>query len=188
MGYLAELSDNTKEEFCFKQYSTANNMTDVMAALAALVHSGSSAADEALQIFYENWKDDSLVLDKWFAIQATSPQPGTLDKVKALTGHPDFNLKNPNRTRSLLGAFCMRNPSNFHQADGEGYRFLADHVLQLDSFNPQIASRMLEPLTHWRRFGEMRQQLMREQLTRILAEESLSKDVYEVASKSLADK
>ena len=186
LGYLMELGDETIQELCMEQFRDADNMTDVMAALSTLVHTGSPVAEEALDSFYQQWHNDSLVLDKWFAIQAMSPQPDTLDKVKSLTEHPDFNLKNPNRARSLIGAFCMRNPVNFHQEDGEGYRFLADYVLELNGLNPQIASRMLEPLTHWRRFNKHHQQKMKLQLERILAEASLSKDVYEVASKSLS--
>ena len=99
--------------------------------------------------------------------------------------HPDFSLRNPNRVRSLIGAFCTGNPVRFHAADGAGYRFLADRVLELDPLNPQIASRLLKSMIRWRRFDRGRQELMRAELARVLAAEALSKDAYEVASKAL---
>ncbi len=185
LAYLMELGDAEIEQLCLAQYRDADNMTDVMAALVALVHTGSAAAGDAVEAFYRRWRSDQLVLDKWFALQATSPQPQTLLRVQALMQHPDFTLKNPNRVRSLIGAFCIRNPVNFHQADGAGYRFLAEQVIELNALNPQIASRLLEPLTHWQRYDESHRALMKTELERIMAQPALSRDVYEVASKSL---
>jgi aminopeptidase N len=139
-----------------------------------------------LASFYEQWKDDVLVVGKWFAIQAMSNQPGTLDRVKALLDHPAFDLKMPNLVRSLIGAFSQSNPVQFHQKDGSGYRFLADHVIALNAMNPQIASRMLTPLTGWSRFDLDRQHLMKAELQRVMNANDISPDVYEVASKALA--
>ncbi|MCK5544400.1 MAG: aminopeptidase N C-terminal domain-containing protein, partial [Desulfobulbaceae bacterium] len=141
--------------------------------------------EEALASFYEKWKADTLVLDKWFAIQATAPQPDTMDRVKRLMNHPAFSIKNPNKVRSLVGAFCGANPVCYHDKRGEGYIFLADRVLQLDRLNPQIAARLLGNLSRWRRYDTERQRMMKEQLERIMGQAKLSRDVYEVAEKSL---
>jgi aminopeptidase N len=185
LGYLVEMGNDEVRSLAMGQLRAGANMTDVMAALTALVHSGAPERSEALAAFYARWRDDALVLDKWFAIQATAPVPGTLDQVKRLAASPDFNLKNPNRVRSLVGAFCARNPVRFHEADGSGYAFLADYVCELNALNPQIASRLLTPLTQWRRYDPARQALMRAQLERIGALPALSRDVAEVVGKSL---
>jgi aminopeptidase N len=185
LGYLVEMGNDEVRSLAMSQLRAGANMTDVMAALTALVHSGAPERSEALAAFYARWRDDALVLDKWFAIQATAPVPGTLDQVKRLAASPDFNLKNPNRVRSLVGAFCARNPVRFHEADGSGYAFLADYVCELNALNPQIASRLLTPLTQWRRYDTARQALMRAQLERIGALPALSRDLAEVVGKSL---
>ena len=126
------------------------------------------------------------MLDKWFAIQAASSRPDTLEKVRELLHHADFTLENPNRVRALVGTFCHGNPAGFHAADGGGYLLLADQVLKLDARNPQIAARLLTAMTRWRRYDESRRQLMRAQLQRIADTEGISKNVYEIAAKSLA--
>jgi aminopeptidase N len=167
------------------QYARGENMTDTLAALRLLVDGGGAAADEALFAFYDRWSADPLVLDKWFSIQATSVRPETLLRVAALLVHPAYDSRNPNRVRSLVGAFCAGNPVRFHSADGAGYRFLADRVLELDPQNPQIASRLLQSLARWRRYDPGRRDLMRGALERVLAAPELSKDSYEVASKCL---
>jgi aminopeptidase N len=125
-------------------------------------------------------------MDQWFSVQAGSALPGGLERVQALMNHPAFTLKNPNKVRALIGAFAGQNLVNFHRADGSGYRFLADLVITLNGFNPQIASRQLAPLTRWRKYDSSRQALMKAELERILASGELSSDVYEVVSKSLA--
>jgi aminopeptidase N len=125
------------------------------------------------------------VIDKWFALQAMAQRPDAIDVVTGLLGHEAFTLANPNRVRSLIGAFAHGNPTGFHRADGAGYAFVADHVLALDRRNPQVASRLAQPLGRWRRYDAGRQSHMRSQLERILATENLSRDVYEIASKSL---
>ena len=185
---LAYLSLLDKGEHAQRQFAEAHNMTDSMAALGALVDNGHPQMEEALEAFYDSWRHDMLVLDKWFTVQARSGMPGTLKRVEQLMAHPDFILTNPNRVRSLIGAFCSANPSGFHRADGAGYRFLADSVLALNSLNPQVAARMLRLMSRWRRYDAPRRELMRSQLERILAAEGVSTDVYEIASKSLEAK
>jgi aminopeptidase N len=184
LAYLSELEDPDVSELCVRQFKTGGNMTDVMAALANLANSECSERTEALEAFSAKWKDDPLVMDKWLAIQATSRLPNTLETVKALTRHPAFNIKNPNKVRALIGAFSS-NPVRFHDRSGAGYEFLADHVIAIDTANPQIASRLVSAFTLWRRYDEKRKALMRAQLERILKTPNLSKDVHEVVSKSL---
>ena len=142
------------------------------------------ARADALAEFYARYQGNALVIDKWFAAQATSSRCDTLGAVRALKDHPDFTLANPNRVRALAGAFSM-NQLHFHAADGAGYRFLADVLLALDPINPQTAAKLLPPLGRWKRFDADRQALMRAELERILAAPSLSKDTYEQVSKSL---
>ena len=186
LSYLMLLDDGSVREMCVKQFQKADNMTDVLNALRSLVHGPDcTEKEEALASFYEKWKADTLVLDKWFAIQATAPQPDTMDRVKRLMNHPAFSIKNPNKVRSLVGAFCGANPVCYHDKRGEGYIFLADRVLELDRLNPQIAARLLGNLSRWRRYDTERQRMMKEQLERIMGQAKLSRDVYEVAEKSL---
>jgi aminopeptidase N len=185
LGYLMELNEPATRSRCFQQFSRADNMTDVIAALASLADTESPERDNALHIFYEKWNEDPLVMDKWLSIQATSRRPDTLTIVKELTQHPVFKLTNPNKVRALIGAFCQNNPVNFHAANGEGYRFLGDYVLKLDSLNPQIAARLVSAFNLWRRYDENRRALMREQLERIAKMPQVSKDVQEIVVKSL---
>jgi aminopeptidase N len=170
-----------------EQFDSADNMTERLTALAVLVNSPfEDEKAKALAVFAENFKDNALVMDQWFSVQAGSTLPGGLARVKALMQHPAFTLKNPNKVRALIGAFAGQNLINFHAADGSGYRFLADLVIELNGFNPQIASRQLAPLTRWRKYDSARQALMKGELERIRASGQLSPDVYEVVSKSLA--
>ncbi|WP_252274079.1 aminopeptidase N [Pseudomonas subflava] len=170
-----------------EQYDACDNMTERLTALAVLVNSPFEAEKaQALEAFAEHFKDNALVMDQWFSVQAASALPGGLARVQALMQHPAFTLKNPNKVRALIGAFAGQNLVNFHAADGSGYRFLADQVITLNALNPQIASRLLGPLTRWRKYDSARQALMRGELERILASGELSSDVYEVVSKSLA--
>ncbi|MGH8383762.1 aminopeptidase N [Pseudomonas sp.] len=170
-----------------EQFDACDNMTERLTALAVLVNSPFEAERaKALEVFAENFKDNPLVMDQWFSVQAASTLPGGLARVKALMQHPAFTMKNPNKVRALIGAFAGQNLVNFHAADGSGYRFLADLVIELNALNPQIASRQLAPLTRWRKYDAARQALMKAELERILASGSLSSDVYEVVSKSLA--
>ncbi len=185
LSYLMQLGDDQIHQLCMDQYRGAHNMTDVMVALSLLAHSEAPQRESLLQDFYDRWQADPLVLDKWFTAQAVSKRADTLDRVKELMAHPAFSLRNPNRVRALVGAFCSANPHRFHAADGAGYAFLADRVLELNALNPQVAARMLRIMARWRRYDSGRQALIKAQLQQILAQENLSKDVYEVASKCL---
>ncbi|CDF85180.1 Aminopeptidase N [Pseudomonas knackmussii B13] len=172
---------------CLEQYESCDNMTERLTALAVLVNSQfESEKAKGLEMFADYFKDDPLVMDQWFSVQAGCTLPGGLERVQALMAHPAFTLKNPNKIRALIGAFANQNLVNFHRADGAGYRFLADQVITLNALNPQIASRLLGPLTRWRKYAPARQAQMRGELERILASGELSSDVYEVVSKSLA--
>jgi len=168
-----------------RQYRKSDNMTDMLAALRCVVNADRGVGDELLADFYAAWMNDPLVVDKWLSLQATCPLPGTLDRVKKLTEHPAFSLTNPNKVRALIGSFCSANHWQFHALDGSGYDFLTDYVLRLDAINPQIAARLLTPLTLWQRFDDQRQALMKERLQRIASQKTLSDDVREVVEKSL---
>jgi aminopeptidase N len=169
-----------------QQHWQADNMTDAAAALAAVVNADRAAGDELLAEFYQKWQHDPLVVDKWLILQATCALPGTLQRVRELTRHPAFSMKNPNKVRSLIGAFGS-NLRQFHAADGSGYAFLADCVAELDPMNPQTAARLLTPLTQWKRYDADRQQLMRRTLEQIAALPGLSRDAGEVVAKSLQE-
>lgn len=170
-----------------EQFEHSDNMTERLTALAVLVNSPFEAEKAAaLASFAEQFKDNPLVMDQWFSVQAGSTLPGGLQRVRELMEHPAFTLKNPNKVRALVGAFAGQNLINFHAADGSGYRFLADLVIELNGFNPQIASRQLAPLTRWRKYDAARQALMKAELVRIRDSGELSSDVFEVVSKSLA--
>jgi aminopeptidase N len=175
-------------EQCYTQFSASNNMTDTMAALKVLVHSPLLIASEyqqkALSAFYDKWQHEALVVNQWLSVQATVPHASTLEKVKALMTHECFSMKNPNKVRALIGAFTQ-NLVAFHQESGEGYQFLAEQVIALNTTNPQIAARIITPLTRWKKYDVDRQTLMRAYLTKIQQTPHLSKDVYEVVSKSL---
>jgi aminopeptidase N len=186
LSYLSKLEDKDIQGWAEQQFKSARNMTDQMAALTAIVNNPHPATRQCLTDFYQQWRNEALVIDKWFALQASSPMPGTFATVQALMAHDAFDLKNPNRVRSLIGAFSQANQLHFHAANGQGYQFLADQIIALNTINPQVASRMLSALTQWRRYDESRQALMKAQIERIMGTENISKDVYEVASKSLA--
>jgi aminopeptidase N len=185
LGYLSKLGLPEIQQWSEQQFNTAKNMTDQLAALADIVNSTHQSKQQCLASFYQQWQADALVIDKWFALQATSSMPDTFATVQSLMRHPAFDIRNPNRVRSLIGAFSQGNPLNFHAANGQGYQFLADQVILLNTLNPQVASRMVTALTSWRRYDLHRQTLIKTQLERIINTEAISRDVYEVASKSL---
>jgi len=189
LAYLMLLNDEEITRACEQQYLTANNMTDVMAALTQLVNTESELAQSlsgnALADFYERWQHESLVVNQWLTVQATCSLPNTLARVKALEIHNAYDSKNPNKIRALISSFCNSNAINFHGKAGDGYKYLADKIIILNTQNPQIASRLLTPLTKWKKYNPERQTLMKSQLERIMAEPDLSKDVFEVVSKSL---
>jgi aminopeptidase N len=184
LAYLAATGRADSATLAFGVFSGADGMTERQAALATLAHGDSDERAHALDIFYQRYRDNPLVLDKWFQVQAWSMRPDTVTAVKALAEHPDFTLSNPNRVRSLYGAFTG-NQAAFHQADGAGYRLIADLVIALDPRNPQTAAKMIPPLGRWRRFDDARAAMMRAELERILAQPGLSRDTTEQASKSL---
>ncbi|WP_417317473.1 aminopeptidase N [Emcibacter sp.] len=185
LGYLMELGEDDIGKLAIKQFMNADNMTNEIAALAVLVNSDSPAREGSLATFHDKWKDEPLVLDKWFSVQATSRRADTLEAVKRLRRHPDFDIRTPNRVRSLVSAFCALNPVNFHDKSGQGYIFLGDILEELDPINPQISAGLVRPLTRWKMYDADRQQLMKKALMRILSFKGLSPDVYEIVSKSL---
>jgi aminopeptidase N len=167
------------------QYDAADNMTDRQGALSVLTSLDAPEREAAFDDFYRRYRDDSLVLDKWFALQAAAQRPEAIDVVEDLARHADFTIKNPNRWRALVSHFAA-NQWAFHHASGRGYRFLADMILEVDKLNPQVAARQVPSLGRWRRFKPGRAELMRAELERIVGTPGLSKDVFEQASKSLA--
>jgi aminopeptidase N len=185
LACLVTIADDAAVHLALAQFQEADNMTDQMAAFAALVHSDRPERERVIAGFYHQWQGEPLVLDKWFAVQATAPLPETLPAVQELMRHPAFQLKNPNRVRALLGSFAGGNPLCFHDSSGKGYHFLAEQILALDPLNPQIAARLAARLGRGRRYDAARRGLMQVQLERIAATPSLSRDVYEVVSRSL---
>ena len=184
LGFLIAADETVGAGLCEAQYAKQHNMTDVMAAMSLLADTDASVKQTVLSDFERRWSRDPLVMDKWFSVQATATQPDVLERVKALMGHAAFSIGNPNKVRALIGAFANANPVRFHAEDGSGYRFLGEQVLMLDEKNPQIAARLLRALSRWRRHDETRQALMRTVLEEVAAA-NVSKDVYEIASKSL---
>ncbi len=185
LAYLVRAGERPDPAPALDQLRAADNMTDEVAALAVLANLDVPQRDAALAEFAARWQTDPLVMDKWLGIQAMSELPDTLAAVVGLLDHPVYDARNPNKVRALVGVFCGSNQVRFHAADGAGYRFLADQVLALDPLNPQVAARMVGHFSRWRRFDERRRELMQVQLERIVAVEGLSRDVYEIAAKSL---
>jgi aminopeptidase N len=168
------------------QFDSADNMTDRLAALRSLSAYDSPEAHAASQRFRTDYDAYPLVLDKWFTLHATRDGEDTLERVQQLMADPAFTLKNPNRVRALIGAFAHYNHAGFHRADGAGYRFIAEQVLALDAFNPQVAARLVKCFARWRRYDSSRQEQIRTELKRMAATESLSTDVYEIVQRALA--
>ena len=184
LGYIAASGAGDADRLAFDQFSAADNMTDRQGALTTLVNGASPLREEALDAFYRRYQGNGLVLDKWFQAQALSTREDTAAAVERLVAHPDFTLSNPNRARSLIGAFSV-NQRAFHDVSGRGYRFVADQLIALDKLNPQTAAKLIPPLGRWKRFDEGRAVKMRAELERIVASPGLSKDMFEQASKSL---
>jgi aminopeptidase N len=185
LAYLATLERPETTALVVKQFETADNMTDSLAALLNLADIEGPERDSALADFYDRWHSDPLVLDKWFTVQAISKRKDAFEHVTQLTKHPDFAITNPNRVRSLLIAFASQNQVHFHRRDGAGYALLAGYVLQIDARNPQLASRAVSEFNSWTRFDTSRQALMRTQLERIARHDGLSKDVSEIVQRAL---
>jgi aminopeptidase N len=184
LGYLVAAGGEAGIALCRAQYDAGHNMTDVLAAMRLLADHDHPDRDAVLADFEARWRADPLVMDKWFAVQAMSTRSDVLAEVRRLQGHPVFSLHNPNRVRALIGSFANANPLRFHAADGSGYAFLREQVLALDPANPQVAARLLRAIARWRRYDAGRQDKMRAVLEAVVAA-GVSKDLYEIASKSL---
>jgi aminopeptidase N len=172
---------------CRLQYLRADNMTDALAALSCLSRWRWTQTDAALTDFYQRWQTEELVVNKWFSLQATAPRDDVLTQVRTLLGHPAFDIRNPNRARALIGAFCRSNPRYFHAADGSGYGFLFEQIEILAALNPQVAARLTGSLTGYRRYAQPWHDAMRATLQKIIGIKQLPKDVYEVVEKSIQD-
>jgi aminopeptidase N len=186
LSYLCAAPDEKSIALAQRQFDEATNMTDRVAALGALVHARAPSAQDALQRFYDEFQGEALVVDKWFMMQATAPTTD-LAAVRELMGHPAFTLRNPNRARSLVAAFCSSNPVQFHAPDGSGYAFWAEQVIALDALNPQVASRLARAMDRWRRYLPSLQAHMKKALQQVAGQGKLSNDVREVVSKALAN-
>ncbi len=182
---MMKANESATLDLCKKQFTSAKTMTDQIAAFSLLVNcSDSLSRTQAIEAFYKQWSHNDLVMDKWFIIQATSEHADSLSQVEQLMNHPAFSIKNPNKVRALIGAFCQANARNFHQIDGSGYEFLRTMLITLDQINPQIAARLATPFTRWQRYDAPRRTLMLAQLEH-LNQLELSRDLHEVVSKSL---
>ncbi len=186
LSYLVATGQVAYHALASHQYHSATNMTDRLAAFRALVHSSYPERNELLGHFYEQWKNDALVLDKWFAIQAITPGVETLENVIELTQHSAFSINNPNKVRALLGAFSG-NLSSFHLADGSAYKFFADQIIKLNKINPQVAARLAGVFNNWRSYTEPYKNEMQRQLQRLESQQDLAKDVTEIVSKALSE-
>ena len=183
LAYLAYTEQGN--ELAEKQYFDANNMTDTIAAMSA-ANSAQLACRETLMSDYsDKWKHDGLVMDKWFALQGTNPADNVLDVIKNTMSHEAFSLKNPNRTRSLVGSFLNMNPVRFHAKSGEGYKFAGEILKELNSSNPQVASRLIDPLLKFRKYDEERQALIKAELEALKSMDNLAKDLFEKVNKAL---
>jgi len=185
LGYMMEVDDPVARALCVKQFETADNMTDAMAALSCLANTDCPERVTALETFYARWKGEPLVVDKWLSVQATSRLPGTFAEVKRLTSHPAFDWKNPNKVYALIRSFST-NHVRFHAADGSGYMLLADSIIGLDALNPQIAARISRAFDRWRKFDANRQTYARTALQRVRDAAHLSRDTTEVVTRALA--
>lgn len=189
LAYLVVGGSETAQALVAQQFRQANNMTDELSAFQCIVHSTKPSMkalkEEAIASFYSKWKNEALVVNNWFSVQASQPLPTALSTVKTLMNHDAFDERNPNKLRSVVGTFASSNIVNFHAPSGAGYEFLADEIIKLNRSNPQIASRLLTPLTKWRQYDENRQAKMKSALEKVKNTDALSKDVFEVISKTL---
>ena len=185
LRWMFATNDKNAVERAKAQYDTANNMTDRIAALSVLADTDTPERKDAFSHFYDDFKTYPLVVDKWFSLQAAAIRPTTIETLKELRKHEQFNIRNPNRVRSLYASFAMSNSVRFHAADGSGYEFLAGAIIELNEINPQIAARLCTPLRDWKKYTEDRQRMMKNALESIAATANLSPDVYEIVSKSL---
>ncbi|MGI9386787.1 MAG: aminopeptidase N, partial [Methyloligellaceae bacterium] len=185
LSLLAATGERQQIDRVARHYQTAQNMTDAIAALGILTHLQDTSRVEAFDDFYQRWSDDHLVIDKWFMLQAISSLSTALDNVRALTQHSLFSFKTPNKVRALIGAFAAMNPAGFNRSDGVGYDFVADCALKIDSFNPQVAARLMGSFKSWRMLEPARRKRAGEVLERVSAADGLSRDTYEIVTKTL---
>jgi aminopeptidase N len=185
LSYLLGWEDDSTLQLAHAQIDAADNMTDRLAALMGLVNSGSPSAEQPLKRFYQDFKNEALVIDKWFSLQAVA-EATDVKAVRKLMTHPAFTLKNPNRARSLIFSFCNGNPAQFHAADGSGYAFWAEQVITLNRLNPQVAARLVRTLDHWKKYQPALKKQMRAALQKVANSKGLSKDVHELVNKALA--
>jgi aminopeptidase N len=183
---IGSIGDADARAMLAGEFRSATNMTDTVAALVALNDSDAPERDVAFDAFAERWSGEPLVLDKWFSLEATTQRADALERVRARMRHPAFDARNPNRVRSLIGAFAAANWRHFHATTGDGYRFVADEVLSLDRSNPMVASRIVSAFNRWRRFDPVRSALQRAELERIADAGGVSNDVREIVGKALA--
>jgi len=183
LGYLMKSGNRTYDQLCYDEFKSASNMTDEINALSLLCHHGENFVDEALNAFYEKWNNETLVMQKWLSVQATSPKENTLEKIKDVFNLPVFDIKVPNLVRSLIGQFAMNNPKQFHHPDGLGYKFVADQLCQLDEINPQISARIASSFNIYEKLQSHQQQLMKPEIEMVLNKAGLSKNTYEILSK-----
>jgi aminopeptidase N len=187
LDLLAATAEPHVIQLAHAQYQAASNMTDRVAALATLAQHDVPQRQAAFDDFYQRYQGDPLVLDKWFALQATMPDTTTLDRVRALTSHPAFAMSNPNRVRALIGAFAQMNQKEFNRADGAGYEFLAEKLLALDASNPQVAARLATAFRSWRTLEPDRRAHAKRALQTIAAAATLSNDLRDIVARALAD-
>ncbi len=185
LSYLSRIGDDGIYETSYQQFKNATNMTDNLAAFSVLLNIDCPQRQQAIDDFEKRWKDNVQVMDKWFVMQASCSLPNTLERVKTLMKHDLFDIKNPNKVRSVIGVFAVLNPVNFHQSDGSGYAFITDCVLELDRLNPQIAARLVRNLINGKKYNAERAALMHQALEKIQQQKGLSADVFEIVSKSL---
>jgi aminopeptidase N len=185
LHYLVKAKLPAGIELCHQQYYQAANMTDKLAALNSINQHRSQERNIMLEDFYQCWENNPLVLDKWLAVQARSGDPSVLSQIQALLQHPAFNLKNPNKVRALLGVFASANPKYFHAKDGKAYQFLTEQIVLIDKFNPQVAARLTNNYSQWQKYTDVNREMMQTQLEKLKQTPELSRDVFEIVSKSL---
>ena len=188
LDLLAGVDREAASEMAAAHYAGANNMTDRLAAFRTLVHHDLDGARDALADFERRFADDPLAMDKWFAVQATRADEAAADDVRSLMDHAAFRLNNPNKIRSLIGAFAMSNPVAFHRADGDGYRLVGEVLHQLDDLNPQVGARLASAFNRWRAYDPDRSAMMKEQLQKLAAKKGLSPHIEEIVTAALKDR
>ena len=185
LTYLMAIEDETSLNYCLNLVEKSDGMSNKVTGLNLLAHHDGPLHEKAMDSFLKQWEKDPLIMNKWFLAQALSRRDDVVASITKLLDHPSFDIKNPNKAYSLIYAFAQNNIKHFHNSDGSGYQFLADNVLKINDFNPQVAARIMSPLCRWKQFDDKRQVLMKAELTRILAYDKLSDDVKEIATKGL---